>query len=123
MPNVVGLMNPTLAVGWTNLERMSLSERSPADPALVHHPAIGRNIPVDAIIQFLHDSARCVLVDWIPKDDAMAQRLLSTRTDTFRNYSRSRFEATLARVFVIERTIQLPGSDRVLYRAVRPEDA
>lgn len=123
VPLVIDLRNPTPALGWRNRERMSLSERGPADlglaMALVHHLAIAGNIPLDEIVGFLHRHARAVLVEWVPKEDRMVQRLLRTRTDIFPDYERARFETLLSSLFVIERTILIPGSHRVMYRAVR----
>ena len=46
---VSDLTNPSPSVGWAHGERMSLVERGPADCvmalALVHHLAIGNNVP------------------------------------------------------------------------------
>jgi hypothetical protein len=127
VPLVVDLTNPTPAVGWRNSERMSCSERGPADLglalALIHHLAITGNVPLGEVVEFLHAHARRVLVEWVPKDDPMAQTLLRHRTDVFPDYHRPAFEAALRARFDIERTIPIPGSHRVLYRAVRRADA
>jgi hypothetical protein len=125
VPLVMDLCNPTPALGWRNRERMSLADRGPADfafaLALVHHLAIGNNVPLDEIVEFLHGHARRVLVEWIPKDDPMAKRLLRTRKDVFADYNQPAFEAALTRLFHIEQAIPVARSGRTLYRAARRE--
>ena len=57
LPLLLDLANPSPAQGWAQPERLSLEQRGPADAvmalALVHHLAIGRNLPLDRIAAFL----------------------------------------------------------------------
>ena len=57
LPLVLDLANPSPGLGWANEERRSVPERANADVvlalALVHHLAIGRNVPLDRIASYL----------------------------------------------------------------------
>src|SRR5690606_7989277 len=57
LPLVQDLINPSPGLGWAHHERMSLVERGPADVvlalALIHHLAIGNNVPFTKIAAFL----------------------------------------------------------------------
>ena len=56
LPLVLDLANPSPGLGWANEERRSVPERANADVvlalALVHHLAIGRNVPLDRIASY-----------------------------------------------------------------------
>ncbi len=56
IPLMLDLANPSPGLGWAHVERMSLLDRANADVllalALVHHLAIGRNLPLDRIADF-----------------------------------------------------------------------
>jgi hypothetical protein len=84
------LMNPTPAIGWANEERSALFDRINAGVvvalALVHHLAIGSNVPLAMIAELLCRLAPIVVVEWVPKDDPMVQRLLAARDDIFDAY-------------------------------------
>ncbi|MEX0691153.1 MAG: hypothetical protein WD934_03005 [Gemmatimonadales bacterium] len=123
LPLWTDLRNPGPAQGWAHEERMSLVSRGPADMilalALVHHLAIGNNLPLEAIVTFIKSIGRRVAVEWIPKEDPQVRRLLAARDDIFPHYTRSHFEAALQREFVLERSEHLTGSGRALLVAVR----
>jgi len=46
----------------------------------------------------------------------MIKRLRSTRNDVYDDYEQGPFEAALSDGFRIEERLQLPGSERILYR-------
>lgn len=119
LPLVIDLTNPSPAIGWGNEERMTLAQRGPADLvmalALLHHLAIGNNVPLELVAGFLADLGRSVVVEWVPKEDPQVQEMLSTRRDVFAGYRREGFEDAFGDRFEILRREELPGSDRVLY--------
>src|SRR5207244_3080604 len=53
LPLIMDLTNPSPSIGWENSERLSLLERGPVDLALalalVHHLAIGNNVPLHSL--------------------------------------------------------------------------
>lgn len=119
LPLVCDLTNPSPAIGWANRERSSLAERGPADIvmalALIHHLAIGNNVPLPMIASFFAEIARHAIVEFVPKDDPMVQKLLVTREDIFADYTRNEFERAFGERFAIERAEPIEGSQRVLY--------
>jgi hypothetical protein len=119
LPLLVDLTNPTPAIGWENRERMTLAERGPADTvlalALLHHLAIGNNLPFIKVANFLRDICRSLIVEFIPKDDSQVRRLLQTREDIFPDYTKQAFEREFGRYFKIEARLPIRDSKRTLY--------
>ena len=119
LPLWVDLSNPTPSQGWAHSERPSLAERGPADVAMalavVHHIAIGNNVPLPDIAEWFAGLAERLIIEWIPKEDPMVVRLLASREDVFADYSQDGFEAAIAPHFTVERRESLRGSVRTLY--------
>jgi ribosomal protein L11 methylase PrmA len=120
LPLRMDLTNPSPALGWAHRERMSLEERGPADAvlalALVHHLAIGNNLPLDRIAGFLARLGRTLVIEFVPKSDSQVQRMLRTREDVFPSYTREGFEAGFRSAFRIDDAQPVVGSERLLYR-------
>jgi len=119
LPLVLDLTNPSPAIGWENEERMSLVERRPSDMvfalALLHHLAISNNLPFDKIASFLKKLCQTLIIEFIPKTDSQAQRLLSSREDIFQFYTQQNFEAEFGKHFRIQRSVSIKDSERILY--------
>jgi hypothetical protein len=119
LPLVVDLTNSSPGIGWENSERMSLSQRGPADIvlalALVHHLAISNNVPMDRIASFLRNTGKSLIIEFVPKTDSQVKRLLATRNDIFTDYTKQGFEKAFDRYFVIEDTVSIRDSARTLY--------
>jgi hypothetical protein len=119
LPLLMDLSNPTAALGWANAERMSLVDRGPADVAfalaLVHHLAIGHNVPLPHIAAVFASIARALVIEFVPKEDSQVQRMLANRADIFSNYDRDAFEAAFRTHFSIETSSTIEGSVRTLY--------
>jgi hypothetical protein len=121
LPLVVDLRNPSPDQGWDERERDGLSARGPADVvlalALVHHLRIGGSIPLRLFVRWLARIGRACVVEFVPKTDPQARRLLAWREDVYDDYDEPGFEAALSERFSIEEKCRLPESDRVLYSA------
>ena len=119
VPLVMDLANPGPALGWAHAERKSLAERGPADLVLalglIHHLAIGTNVPLDRAASFMARIGRDLIVEFVPKHDVQVQRMLATRRDVFDQYCREHFERQFARWFSIEEVLAIPGTCRTLY--------
>jgi ribosomal protein L11 methylase PrmA len=119
LPLVMDLANPSPGLGWAGSERESLEARGPADMvlalALVHHLAIGRNVPLPLLAAQLARLGRDAIVEFVPKQDPQTQRLLRSRRDVFADYGAEGFESAFAAAFRLEAREPVPGSDRVLY--------
>ncbi|HYN92840.1 MAG TPA: methyltransferase [Pilimelia sp.] len=123
LPLVMDLANPSPGVGWRGRERPSLEGRGPADAALalavVHHLAIGRNVPLPDVVDWLAAMGRQVVVEFVDPTDPMAQRLLANKpAGLFGDYRRDVFEKLLAERFTITSREELPSGTRVLYAGV-----
>jgi len=119
LPLLLDLTNPSASLGWANRERDSLMARGPADLtlalALLHHLAIGNNVPLPQIAEFLKAISRWLVIEFIPKEDPQAQRLLAVRKDIFSRYTRDQFEVDFGAQFHIRASVQLQDSSRFLY--------
>lgn len=119
LPLWVDLTNPTPPLGWCNRERESLLNRGPADVAmglaLVHHLAIGNNVPLPEVAQLFARTGRDAVVEFVPKDDDKVRGMLAGRRDIFGDYTRESFERSFKRYFDIEETVPLRDSHRILY--------
>lgn len=118
VPIVGDLLNPTPALGWNLAERRDIFARIRSDSflalALVHHLAIGGNVPLPQVVACLHRIAPSGVVEWVDKEDAMVQRMLRNRTDVFADYNWDEFRAALERRFVIAETVETHGGARRL---------
>ena len=123
LPLVLDLANPSPGLGWAGEERRSLAERSNADVvlalALVHHLAIGRNVPLDRIAGYFAALARSLVIEFVPKEDPMVRRLLATRQDVFPDYTLDGFRAAFEGLYEISDVAPVTGTSRVLLRLDR----
>ncbi len=119
LPLVLDLTNPSPALGWANAERMSLAERGPADMvlalALVHHLAIGNNVPLPGVAEFFASLCEWLVVEFVPKSDSQVKRLLASREDIFGQYHVDGFRQAFGERFTIEREMPVQGSERTLF--------
>ena len=119
LPLLMDLTNPSPALGWAHRERHSLEQRGPADAllalALVHHLAIGHNLPLGRIAEFFARLGRTLVIEFVPKSDSQVQRMLRSRPDIFPCYTREGFEAAFRTSFEIDAVHTVAGSERLLY--------
>jgi hypothetical protein len=119
LPLLSDLRNPVPALGWANRERAAFAERGPADVAmalaLIHHLAIGNNVPLDMVAEFFSELGNRLIIEFVPKSDPMVQTLLANREDIFPDYDRAGFERAFGARFEIERSEGVKDTDRVMY--------
>lgn len=117
------LTDPSPSIGWNLVERRSWRERGRADfflaLALVHHLVLRGNVPLSMVIDCLADIAPRGIVEFVPKDDPMFQRMLANREDVFGDYSEAAFERQIARRFETIRWESVTAGGRKLYEVVR----
>jgi 2-polyprenyl-3-methyl-5-hydroxy-6-metoxy-1,4-benzoquinol methylase len=125
MPLLADLADPSPAIGWANRERASLLERANADVvvalALVHHLAIGRNVPLGMVSELMARIGPNLIIEFVPKQDPMVQRLLATREDIFPDYTLDGFRAAFARHFTMVEETSVEDSTRVIFRMKRKD--
>jgi hypothetical protein len=88
--------------------------------ALIHHLAIGNNVPIRGS-SLLAEIAHRVVVEFVPKGDEKVSHLLMNRDDIFPDYTVEGFEHAIAPWFEIERRLPIDDSVRVLYLLRRRE--
>ncbi len=119
LPLVMDLTNPSPAQGWDHRERDSLLDRGPADTvialALIHHLAISNNVPLPQLADFFARAGRHLILEFVPKNDSQAQRLLASREDIFPDYDLAGLEAAFAARFAVMEKVPIAGSERTLF--------
>jgi hypothetical protein len=83
--------------------------------AIEHHIAIGRNVPLPMMLDWMTGLADRGVVEFVPKDDPTVQRMLSIRQDIFDQYSQAEFESQLGKRATIEKREVVSSSGRTLY--------
>ncbi|MFY1702566.1 methyltransferase domain-containing protein [Micromonospora sp. WMMA1923] len=124
LPLVMDLADPSPGGGWRGVERAGFAARAAADVvlalAVVHHLALGRNVPLPAVLDWLADCCAPggrLVVEFVHPGDPMARRLLANKPDgLFPDYRRETFEALLTSRFRLERQLDLPSGTRTLYQ-------
>jgi hypothetical protein len=119
LPLLLDLSNPSSGIGWDSAERSSLFDRGPADAmlalALVHHLAIGNNVPLASLARTFRRMGDWLAVEFVPKEDPQTRRLLASRVDIFPDYDRNGFEAAFREQFRVLEANPIPESQRVLF--------
>ena len=119
LPLLLDLTNPSPGQGWAGRERLSLEERGPADAvlalALVHHLAIGNNLPLERIAAYFRRLGRHLVIEFVPKSDSQVSRLLLSRPDIFPGYTKEGFEEAFQRHYHIQSVTRVADSERWLY--------
>jgi hypothetical protein len=119
LPLLQDFSNPSPALGWAGVERDSLEQRGPADVllglALIHHLAIGNNVPLPKVADWMAGLGTWLIIEWVPKEDSQVQRMLSQREDVFSGYDRECFESGFRRRFEIVRREEVPGTARTMF--------
>lgn len=118
-PLILDLSNPSPAIGLNNRERSSFIERCRVDIALalalVHHLAIGKNIPFGPIADLFYKIAPRLIIEFVPKQDEKVQLMLAGKKDIYPLYNEEQFEKAFNLYYHIQRKETIPGSGRILY--------
>ena len=121
----MNLADPSPGLGWRGLERRSVADRGTPDLvlalALVHHVAIGANVPVKEFVDWLAALGSALVIEFPTRDDPMVQKLLAPKREGLHpDYELDFFERCLHGAFEVERSERLESGTRVLYYA-RPK--
>ncbi|MDG4766298.1 class I SAM-dependent methyltransferase [Solwaraspora sp. WMMD406] len=128
LPILMDLADPSSGGGWAGTERAPFGTRARADTvlalAVIHHLAIGRNVPLPRILDWLlallptapGPGAGQLIVEFVHPDDPMARQLLANKpAGLFADYHRPEFERLLTERCEITRREELPSGTRTLY--------
>ncbi len=119
LPLLIDLVNPSPAIGWENRERSSFLERCSFDLtlnlALIHHLAIANNLPLRLIAETLSRYTKYAVIEFVPKTDSNAKKLLVNRQDIFTDYNERSFEKEFLDFFTIIESVKIKDSSRTIY--------
>jgi ribosomal protein L11 methylase PrmA len=119
LPLKIDVTNPPTNAGWRQMERLGLAERRSADLvlclALLHHLVLGRNLPLAEALDWLLSLAPRGVIEFVPKEDPMAQLLLAWKPDVAPDYDRQTIAALLRARARVEREEVVTASGRVLF--------
>lgn len=118
---VLDLSHPSPSMGFENGERPSFIERAEGAGlvmalALVHHLALGKNLPLERIASFFKKlCGRWLLIEFVPREDEKSRLLVRGREDMFSAYGIENFETCFSLYFTMENKSPVGESGRVLY--------
>ena len=119
LPLYLDAANQSPGQGWAQSERSGLMQRADADGilalAVVHHLSIGRNIPLQEVVDWLVAMAPEGVIEFVQKSDPMVQNMLRLREDIFTDYSEESFVNHLERKADIVRSTTVSGANRRLF--------
>ncbi len=119
LPLVINLANPSPGIGLLNRERGPFISRARYGGvlalALVHHLAIGNNIPFHLIAKQFSELSSDLMIEFVPKEDPQAQKLLITKKDIFENYNLEEFKNSFNPFYRIREQYPLNNSGRILF--------
>jgi 2-polyprenyl-3-methyl-5-hydroxy-6-metoxy-1,4-benzoquinol methylase len=119
LPLCIDIANPSAATGFANKERTSINDRLKGDAvmalALIHHLAIGKNIPLQMLAAWLSELAPQLIIEFISKDDKKTQLLLQNKKDIFSIYTKENFENIFQQYFSIVSLNKVGNTSRFIY--------
>ncbi|MEI2738317.1 MAG: hypothetical protein V9F01_05985 [Chitinophagaceae bacterium] len=119
LPLIIDLSKPSPAIGVNNEERGSFIQRTSVDMAfalaLIHHLAIGRNIPFEKMADFLSRICHHLIIEFVPKSDEKIRLMLTGKNDIYTQYSEGNFITAFNKYFTTEDKKAIPGSERTIY--------
>ncbi|MGE0118016.1 MAG: 50S ribosomal protein L11 methyltransferase [Dongiaceae bacterium] len=119
LPLIMDAANPSPDQGWRQGERAGLDGRTRPDAVLClafeHHLALGRNLPLPQVADWITGLGRSGVIEFVQKSDPTVQRMLALREDIFADYGEEAFAAALSRFARIVRTETVSEHNRRLY--------
>ncbi len=118
-PLILDLLNPSPAIGFNNNERKTIIDRGKPDVvlalAILHHLAIGNNIPFDYIASYFSLISPNLVIEFIPIEDSQVQKLLCSKAKSFDRYNQQEFENVFSKYFSIIKKQKISDSLRYIY--------
>ena len=123
LPLLLDAANPSPEQGWMQRERDGFGERAKADAVIAlafeHHLAIGKNIPLDQVVDWIVNMAPVGIIEFVEKSDETVGRMLALREDIFPDYHKEAFEAALSSRAEITGKTVISSGGRTLYEFSR----
>ncbi|HET7897902.1 MAG TPA: hypothetical protein VFL47_09540, partial [Flavisolibacter sp.] len=83
--------------------------------AVVHHLAIGRNIPFSSIAKLFLQLGKTLIVEFIPREDEKVQFMLTQKKDIYQHYTETNFVQAFAGFYTIVKECAVGNSGRKLF--------
>jgi SAM-dependent methyltransferase len=119
LPLVVDVSDPSPNRGWRGLERHALVERGRPDLvlclALLHHLVLSVGIPLREVVDWLAELCQHAVIEFVTRDDPMAQALLRHKDEQYADYSLPFFEQCFHERFELLYRETLGSGTRILY--------
>lgn len=119
LPLIIDLSNPSPANGVNNEERSSFLNRLNTDLvlalALIHHLAIGKNIPFEKIAAMFSNITKYLIIEFVPREDEKVQLMLNDRKDIYLDYTKENFIRSFSGHFNMIHEAVVKGSERILF--------
>jgi len=120
LPLWVDISNPSPGIGYMNVERRSFVDRANFNAvfalALIHHLLVSSRIPLESIRDMFGKlTSKWLVVEFVPVEDEMFQRLLSLRENIYSHVTRVYFEKVFKEKFIIRSSWEISLNGRVLY--------
>ena len=118
-PLILDLSNPSPSIGVNNEERNSFIGRCKVDLvmalALIHHLAIGKNIPLEMAADLFSRLGKNLIIEFVPKEDEKIRIMLNQKKDIYTFYTQENFEIAFQKYFDIKAKQSIHSSGRTLY--------
>ena len=119
VPIIIDLSKPSPAIGVNNEERDSFIKRTHVDLALalalIHHLAIGKNIPLEKIADLFQRMCRYLIIEFVPKQDEKIKLMLTGKKDIYTAYKEENFLSSFKQYFSVLEKETIAGSERTIY--------
>ena len=118
LPIYFDASNASPSQGWMQKEREGFVERNKADAVIAlafeHHLVIGKNVPLDEVVEWIVGLAPQGLIEFVPKNDITVQKMLALRKDIFIGYTGDMFLNYLKSGAKIVNSTKVSESGRLL---------
>ena len=118
-PLIMDLSSPSPAIGVNNKERLSFLERCKVDLtlalALIHHLALGNNIPFKNIAEMFCNITRYLIIEFIPENDEKIELMTLHKKNLLTGYSQENFLSAFKNYFSVLNTKEIGDSGRTLF--------
>lgn len=125
LPLVLDVTNATPSSGLGGIERQSFHQRIQPTVvtalALIHHLAVGRNIPLNRLASYFSTFSPWLIIEWVPKEDPKVQEMLAGREDIFNSYTLSSFEQEFSLFFKVHGREKIHNTERWIYLMKRTD--
>ncbi len=118
-PVVLDLCNPSPGIGLSNRERSPFIERVDSECtlalALIHHLIVSGNLSLPAARDMLWEmTTRDLVLEFVPTDDSMFERLMKFRVDLFGGITLDACRRVFTERFELLQEKPIPGAKRTL---------